>query len=306
MPLRPLIALLGPTACGKSALALDLAHGFGLDIVNCDSRQIYREMEIGTAKPGATERAAAPHHLFDLVTPGERFSAGEYARKAAACCETLWNHGRIPLLVGGTGFYYDALTEGLPEETGNPGLQKQLQERLATKGLQQLLDELERLDPAGAASIDRHNSRRVTRALELVLSSGQPLAQAWKRQGALEAEILCISVTIDRGLLHKRIASRVDAMLAAGLAGEARSLLEKYGPDAPGMQTIGYSEWADPQALESEVRESIIIHTRQYAKRQETWFRKRPGGKQHDLEHSETKIIIDNLIRTFLGNQNGG
>ncbi|HNW35675.1 MAG TPA: tRNA (adenosine(37)-N6)-dimethylallyltransferase MiaA, partial [Candidatus Ozemobacteraceae bacterium] len=274
MPFRPLIAVLGPTACGKSALALDLARGFGFDIVNCDSRQVYREMEIGTAKPDAAERAAVPHHLFDLVSPDERFSAGEYARKATTCCEALWKQGRVPLLVGGTGFYYDALTEGLPEGTGDFALQNQLQERLATEGLLQLLDELERLDPAGAASIDRHNSRRVTRALELVLSSGQPLAEARKRQGALEADILCIPVTIDRGLLHESIAGRVDMMLAAGLAGEARSLLEKYGPEAPGMQTIGYSEWAAPGLPESEVRESIIIHTRRYAKRQETWFRK--------------------------------
>ncbi|HEY9071735.1 MAG TPA: tRNA (adenosine(37)-N6)-dimethylallyltransferase MiaA, partial [Candidatus Ozemobacteraceae bacterium] len=171
MPRRPLIALLGPTACGKSALALDLARRFGLEIVNCDSRQIYREMEIGTAKPGPAERAAVPHHLFDLVTPDRRFSAGDYLREATACCERLWARGAVPLITGGTGFYYDALTGGLPRATGDPGLQFRLQERLETEGLASLVEELGRLDPAGAAAIDRQNPRRVLRALELVLAT---------------------------------------------------------------------------------------------------------------------------------------
>lgn len=301
MPARPLIAVLGPTACGKSALALELARRFGLEIVNCDSRQIYREMEIGTAKPGPDERAAVPHHLFDLVGPDERFSAGEYARQATACCESLWTAGKVPLLVGGTGFYYDALTEGLPVETGDPALQLHLQDRLESEGLQALLDELDRLDPAGAASIDRRNPRRVLRALELVLTGGRPLADLWKRHGAIRATALPILVTVGRESLHERIARRVDKMLAAGLAGEARSLLARFGSDAPGLKSIGYAEWAEPHADETSIREAIIAHTRQYAKRQETWFRKRPGGVMHDLGRRETSADIVKQAEAFLG-----
>lgn len=301
MPPRPLIAVLGPTACGKSALALDLARRFGLEIVNCDSRQIYRGMEIGTAKPGQDERAAVPHHLFDLVGPGERFSAGQYARQATACCESLWAADKVPLLVGGTGFYYDALTEGLPEEPGDLDLQASLQYRLETEGLQTLLDELDRLDPAGAASIDRKNPRRVLRALELVLAGGRPLADLRKRHGAVRATAFPILVTIDRESLHNRIACRVDAMIAAGLAREARSLIATFGSDAPGLKSIGYSEWADSHADEATVREAIIAHTRQYAKRQETWFRKRPGGIMHDLGRRETVANIVKQVEAFLG-----
>ncbi|MBP7634869.1 tRNA (adenosine(37)-N6)-dimethylallyltransferase MiaA [Candidatus Ozemobacteraceae bacterium] len=301
MPPRPLIAVLGPTACGKSALALDLARRFGFEIVNCDSRQIYREMEIGTAKPGPGERAVVPHHLFDLVGPDERFSAGEYARQATACCESLWTAGKTPLLVGGTGFYYDALTEGLPDESGDPALQLQLQDRLETVGLQSLLDELDRLDPAGAASIDRRNPRRVVRALELVLAGGRTLADVRKRHGAIRATPFPILVTAGRETLHERIARRVDAMLAAGLADEARSLIARFGSDAPGLKSIGYAEWADPHAGEEAIREAIVAHTRQYAKRQETWFRKRPGGVMHDLGRRETTEDIIKQTEAFLG-----
>lgn len=300
---RPLIAVLGPTACGKSALALDLARTFGFEILNCDSRQIYREMEIGTAKPGPEERATVPHHLFDLASPDERFSAGEFARQAALCCEALWADGKVPLLVGGTGFYYDALIEGLPEESGRIDIQEQLQQRLETGGIQQLLDELDRLDPVGAAAIDRRNPRRVIRALELVLASGCTLAHARKRHGALRANLLHLLVTVDREILHERIAGRVDRMIAAGLAGEARSLIDRYGIDAPGLKSIGYAEWGDPGADESSVREAIIAHTRQYAKRQETWFRKRPGGTIHDLGQPETFANIFKHVSTFLGNE---
>lgn len=303
MPRRPLIAILGPTACGKSAIALDLARTFGFDIINCDSRQIYRGMEIGTAKPGPEERAAIPHHLFDLVNPDERFSAGEFARQAGLCCESLWTAGKVPLLVGGTGFYYDALTEGLPEETGSPVLQLQLHQRLESEGIQQLLDELDRLDPAGGAAIDRRNPRRVVRALELILASGLPLAEARRRQGALHADFLHILVTIDRETLHERIGGRVDGMIAAGLATEARSLIDRYGIDAPGLKSIGYAEWGDPGADEGSIRDAIIAHTRQYAKRQETWFRKRPGGNFHDLGQRETSANIFKQVATFLGNE---
>lgn len=278
---RPrLIALLGPTASGKSSLALPLARDLGLEIVNCDSRQVYREMDIGTAKPTTDERRAVPHHLLDLVSPAEPFSAGDYLRAARPCLEELWRAGRVPLLVGGTGFYFDALQHGLPEVATDDGSQERWQARLDAEGLPALVDELRRRDPEGAARVDLANPRRVQRALAILEATGGSLAAAHRRTGGLEAEFLVLVGTRPRQDLWERIRQRVGEMVAGGLADEARRLLAVYGRSAPGLRAIGYAEW-EPflrGAVDAdEVVRQIVIHTRQYAKRQETWFRKRPG-----------------------------
>ncbi|HNV69314.1 MAG TPA: tRNA dimethylallyltransferase, partial [Candidatus Ozemobacteraceae bacterium] len=148
---RRLVAVLGPTAGGKSALALLLARRLGCEIINCDSRQIYRGMDIGTAKPTPNERREIPHHLFDLVEPTQEYSAGAYSRAARRCIEDLWRLGRRPLVVGGTGFYFQALMDGVPSAPADTGLRERILERLHDEGLQVLVDELRRLDPVGAA-----------------------------------------------------------------------------------------------------------------------------------------------------------
>ncbi|NLI76192.1 MAG: tRNA (adenosine(37)-N6)-dimethylallyltransferase MiaA [Candidatus Riflebacteria bacterium] len=278
---RPrLVALLGPTASGKSSLALQLARDLGLEIVNCDSRQVYREMDIGTAKATPAERSAVPHHLLDLVSPAEPFSAGDYLRAARPCLENLWRAGRVPLLVGGTGFYFDALQHGLPEVPADEGGQERWQARLDAEGLPALVDELRRRDPEGAARIDLANPRRVLRALAIIEATGGPLAAAHRRTGAVDAEFLVLVGTRPRQDLWERIRHRVGEMVAAGLPDEAKRLLAAYGPSAPGLRAIGYAEWEPfvQGAIDAdEVVRQIVIHTRQYAKRQETWFRKRPG-----------------------------
>ncbi len=278
---RPrLVALLGPTASGKSGLALELAAALGLEIVNCDSRQIYRGMEVGTAKPTPVERARVPHHLLDLVDPDEPFSAGDYLRVARPCLEGLWQAGRTPLLVGGTGFYFEALLHGLPDlPAPGPG-PSPWQGMLEAEGLPALVAELQRRDPDAAGQVDLANPRRVIRALEIVAATGRPLAESRRRAGGIEADRLVIVGTRPRHDLWERIRSRTEAMCAAGLRAEAERLFAAFPADAPGLRSIGYAEWVpclEGRVGEDEVKRQIVIHTRQYAKRQETWFRKRPG-----------------------------
>ncbi|RCK80862.1 MAG: tRNA dimethylallyltransferase [Candidatus Ozemobacter sibiricus] len=299
----PLIALLGPTASGKSSLALELAAALGLEIVNCDSRQIYRGMEIGTAKPTPAERARVPHHLLDLVEPDQPFSAGDYRRAARACLEGLWRAGRIPLVVGGTGFYFEALVHGLPELPAPASGPSRWNDLLATQGLPALVAELRRRDPDAASQVDLANPRRVVRALEIVEATGRPLAESRRRVGGLEADLLVIVGSRPRHDLWERIRARTEAMCAAGLRAEAEWLFATYPPDAPGLQTIGYAEWRPymaGQVGEDAVKREIIVHSRQYAKRQETWFRKRPGAPLRDFSDPGLLARLREEVASFL------
>lgn len=300
---RPLIAILGPTAVGKSDLAVDLCRRFGGDLLNADSRQVYREMEIGTAKPTAAERAVVPHRLFDLVTPDQAFSAGDYERLGRQELEQTWNAGRIPVLCGGTGFYYDALVHGLPETHADPELRVSLDDRFQQDGLPGLIDELRRLDPAGAETIDLANPRRVIRALEIILTSGKPLHEARSGRSQIQAALFPIVVTIPRDRLAERISQRVAAMISRGLQFEVEALIKRYGWDAPGLQTIGYREWKpffEGVASIEQVAEEISLRTRQYAKRQETWFRRRPGCPVRDISCAEQVAGILKDVERFL------
>lgn len=287
---RPLIAILGPTAVGKSDLAVEICRRFDGDLFNADSRQVYREMEIGTAKPSPAERALVPHRLFDLVTPDQAFSAGDYERLGRQELEQTWKSGRIPVLCGGTGFYFEALVHGLPETHVDPELRVSLEERFHQEGLPGLIDELRRLDPVGAETIDLVNPRRVIRALEIVLLSGKTLHEARSGRNPLVADLFPIVGTIPREQLAERISRRVAAMISRGLQAEVETLIKRYGWIAPGMQTIGYSEWKpffEGSATANQVAEEISLRTRQYAKRQETWFRRRPGCPVRDISSAE-------------------
>ena len=301
---RPkLVALLGPTACGKSSIALRLATELDMEIVNCDSRQIYREMEIGTAKPSAADRALVPHHLLDLVSPAEVFSAGDFLKVAAQCLNKLWISGKRTLLVGGTGFYFDALQNGLPAIHTDPEVKKMLEIRIQTGGLDALVEELRRIDPTALKRLDLANPRRVIRALEIVLSSGGTLDSARRREGVLNAEIKTFFVGIPRPSLWERIRTRVAKMVEAGLQAEVTLLAKKYGSSAPGLQSIGYSEWLStaPDKIDPErIAGDIVVHTRQYAKRQETWFRKRPGTPMITLDCLDSYDRIRAEISDFL------
>jgi tRNA dimethylallyltransferase len=276
---RPfLIAILGPTATGKSSLALRLAEEFDGEIVNCDSRQIYRDMLIGTAAPTDAERDRVPHHLFGRISPETLFSAGDYQPLARDCLHDILKRGRTPIFVGGTGFYFAALTEGLHQVPVDEEVRNRVEDRLHSGGLPGLLDELRRLDPAALTIIDTKNPRRVARALEIVTITGKPLAHTLQDRNPLNARVLAFRIDVSRPLLHARIDARVDEMIRLGLENEVRELEVTYGFAAPGLQTIGYSEWQSCFAGSQTREETAFLikqHTRQYAKRQETWFARR-------------------------------
>jgi tRNA dimethylallyltransferase len=280
----PAVLLMGPTASGKSAIALELAQSLPVEIVSVDSAQVYRGMDIGTAKPDATTRARVSHHLIDLIEPDQSYSAARFRADALAAMAHIRARGHIPLLVGGTMLYFKALREGLSSLPQADALVRgDLDDRAAAAGWPALHAELARVDPATAARLDPNDSQRIQRALEVYRLSGVPLSTL---QGARDAgdvsdaeDFLAIAlVPSDRAELHRRIAMRFDAMLAQGLMDELQTLRQRYRLTAsmPSMRCVGYRQaW---QVLEGEqtpasLRERGIAATRQLAKRQLTWLR---------------------------------
>lgn len=300
---KPLIAVLGATATGKSALALELAQKFDGEIINCDSRQVYKFASIGTAKPAPAQLKLASHHLYDIVEPDTQFNADEYLKLACEKIRQIWAKDRLPILTGGTGFYFSALQQGLGATGKDPELTARLQSEHASLGNEAMEKKLLELDPCAAEMVDMNNPRRVLRALEILILSQQPLAFNKPQPPLPEAIFHPVVVTRPRKLLHELIAKRVELMLEMGLETEVKSLFTRYGVDAPGLQTIGYSEWRgffDGSKTLEQVTEEIIIHTRQYARRQEIWFRKRPGTPMIDLStasaHADIIAGIENLL----------
>jgi tRNA dimethylallyltransferase len=284
-----LVVLYGPTASGKTALAIALAQALGSAILCADSRQVYREMDIGTAKPTKAEQAAAQHWGLDLVAPDTRLSAPAFAEYALARLPHYFAQNRIQIACGGTGFYLKALCEGLdaiPES--DPVVRAELSARLSQEGLPALVAQLQAVDPALAARIDLHNPRRVQRALEVFLTTGRPLSE-WQQGATAQPRpfrCLYLSPRWPREVLHARIAARVDQMLVAGLVAEVAQLMARYGADCPGLQAIGYAETVahlqGKLAAEALVPQ-IVAHTRQYAKRQVTWLRQLPAVHLLDM-----------------------
>lgn len=284
-PASPIVAFLtGPTAVGKSAVALGCAEERNWEIVSVDSRQVYRRLAVGTAKPSASDQARVRHHLLDLLEPTEAASAGWFRERFAGVAADLAAREVRGLAVGGTGLYWEACTRGLHELPAPvPALRAELEEVAAREGVAALHAQLAALDPAGARGVDPANRHRVIRALELVRLSGQPLASlyAGARAGAAPASgpPLAIVLLRPRGELHARIEARCRAMVEAGLLGEIRALLDAGTPaDAPGLRTVGYREFL-PHLLDGAPLEAcmarFVVATRQYARRQETWFRHR-------------------------------
>lgn len=301
--MRPVVAVLGPTASGKSGLAMRLAREFNGVILNCDSRQIYCGMNIGTAKPAAAEMSLIEHRLYDLVDPDQSFSAGDYKDLAAAAIKEVWQQHKTAILTGGTGFYYAAIAEGLPPAGSDADIAAALQRELANEGLAALQSRLERLDPEAFSSIDINNPRRVMRALEIIMITGRPFSLNCPVPALPEAVFLPLVVTRPREHLHSRIEIRVKEMFDLGLKNEVESLFTRFGNTAPGLDSIGYAEWRDFFAgsrSEKDVFAKIVINSRQYAKRQETWFRKRPGVPLTDLEQPDSEIKIFEKVAEFL------
>ena len=267
--------LVGPTAVGKTAVAVALAAHWPLEVISADSRQVYRRLDIGTAKPTRKERARVPHHGVDLVEPGERYSAGHFARGAVKWLEEIRARARFPVVVGGTGLYVRALSEGLFSEPPlDPGKRRSLDAWTARLEPIELLRWASRLDPGFRGG----GRQRAARAIEVALLSGRPLSywqQAARARGALDPWYIVL--TVPRPVLHQRIARRAEEMVRRGLIEEVAAVLaEGHDPHAPGFDGIGIREaveYLHGQRPRESVADAIAIGTRQYAKRQQTWFR---------------------------------
>ena len=278
----PAVLLLGPTASGKSALALALAERFDVEIVSVDSAQIYRGMDIGTAKPDAATRERVTHHLIDIVDPTEAYSAARFRADALAAAGEIRARGRVPLFVGGTMLYFKALIEGLSAlPRAEPEVRARIDARAAVEGWPALHASLAEVDPAAAARLDPADAQRIQRALEVFEITGKPLSalQGARETGdALGPAMPVAIVPPDRAALHAVIAERFDAMLAAGLVDELRKLRVRHAlaPGLPSMRCVGYRQaW---EFLEGDIdaaglRAKGIAATRQLAKRQFTWLR---------------------------------
>ena len=272
---------MGPTGSGKSALSLALAERFGGEIVSVDSAQVYRGLDIGSAKPDAATRARVPHHLIDVIDPTEAYSAARFTRDALASVEAIRGRGRVPILVGGTMLYFKALAEGLSALPGaDSALRAKLDARAEREGWPALHAELARVDPATASRLEPGDAQRIQRALEVWQLAGVPLSslQGHRRVEALGATLRLALLPSERPRLHDAIAHRFDVMLAAGLIEELRGLRERYAlaPELPSMRCIGYRQaWAylDGEIDAATLRSRALAATRQLAKRQFTWLR---------------------------------
>ena len=277
-----LVVVLGPTASGKTALSLALAERFLGEVVNCDSVALYREFEIGTAKPTASERARVRHHLLDIADPMDFITAGQYARLAREALAEIKSRGRLPVVVGGTGLYLRALLEGLfPGPQRSEELRERLRDRAERKGPQYLHGMLRHLDAQAAANIHANDIPKLIRAIEVCLSSRQKMTEMWKqgRDPLTGFRVLRLGLNPNRDTLYARINQRAQQMFDAGLVEETRHLLAKYGDGARPLSTLGYKQAV--QLLRGEIDLKTALQTaqqahRNYAKRQMTWFRREP------------------------------
>jgi len=301
-----IIIICGPTAIGKTTVAIDLAQDFEGQIIGADSMQVYKYMDIGTAKPTAEEQGRVLHHMVDIVEPDEPFDAAQYAEWARAKIIALDQQKITPFVVGGTGLYIKALVYGLfDEKASDPKVRARLKAEAEARGIEYLYERLSRMDPATAARLHPNDSYRILRALEVVATTGQAISVHHQKHGFLEQpfEILKIGLNIDRTLLYERINRRVDAMIAAGFLQEVKDLLARgYSADLKSMQSIGYRhmvDFIDGRFSWAECVRTLKRDHRRYAKRQLTWF-----GADPEIIWKEPGQVqeIQLLIEGFRGN----
>ncbi len=316
----PLVAIVGPTGAGKSELGLHVARTFPAEIVNCDSLQVYRHFDIGTAKPPPEERAAVPHHLIDVAEPGEVFTAGDYARRARRALAEIAGRGRLPVLVGGTGLYLRALLGGL---FAGPGRDEAMRTRLAAReqrrqgSLHRLLG---RFDAAAALRIHPNDIRKLVRALEVCLLTRRPLSalQAGGTRPLAGFAALTIGLNPPRGELYRRLDARCRAMFERGLVGEVRRILDLgWDPESKPFQSLGYRHALEHLRGQLTLDQALALaerDTRRYAKRQWTWFHREPGvvwldgfGGEAEIQASARAILYRFLtgFSDFVSNSGG-
>ncbi|MGE5074027.1 MAG: tRNA (adenosine(37)-N6)-dimethylallyltransferase MiaA [Anaerolineae bacterium] len=299
----PLVLLVGPTGVGKTDVAIQLAKDLNGEIVSADSRLFYRGMDIGTAKPTVAERAGIPHHLIDIVNPDESLSLAVFQRMAQDAIKKIQQRSKLALLVGGTGQYVRAVTEGWlpPEVKPDERLRAELSRLNEQHGAAWLHERLSLLDPQAAGTIDPRNARRTIRALEVIFWTGKRFSEQ-RRSGGPPYRLVTVGLTRARPELYARIDARIEAMFAAGLLGEVRGLLERgYGPDLPAMSAIGYrecirvlqGEWTIEQA-KAQMRRA----TRMYVRRQANWFKESdPNIRWFEAGSPDTEPAIASAIR---------
>lgn len=301
------IVICGPTGIGKTELSLTLAEEFNGCIVSADSMQIYRHMNIGTAKPDAWDRSRVPHYMMDICDPDEPFDAARFSMEGRRAVDEIRGLQKIPFVVGGTGFYIRALLHGLFDALpGDPNITRQLEAASEIHGIQALHDRLAVCDPEAVARIHPNDTYRIIRALAVFETTGLPASEVQKAHGFKDSpfEVLSIYLNMDRAVLYERINQRVDAMIAVGLLEEVRQLLAMgYGAHLRPMQAIGYRHMTDFIEGRAGWEDTVYLlkrDTRRFAKRQLTWFRKEPGMI---WASPEEKPALSALIRRFLNSQ---
>lgn len=307
MNTRPkVIAIMGPTASGKTAAALEIARHIPSEIISVDSALVFREMDIGTAKPSAAELASAPHHLINIIDPREAYSVAQFLTDTKRLVEDIHARGKLPLLVGGTMMYFKALVNGLDDlPAANPAIRAELDAEAARDGTPALHTRLAALDPITAARLKPNDTQRVQRALEIIALTGQAMSSLLALQPKSEMPFDMLSLSLepsDRAVLHQRIARRFDIMLEQGFLDEVRALRQRgdLNPDMTSMRCVGYRQaWEHLDGIIDypELRERGIIATRQLAKRQLTWLRSIPERMVIDcLGQNPTAAILEQAI----------
>jgi len=301
-PESPLVVILGPTAVGKTEVAIELAERLDGEIISVDSRLFYRGMDIGTAKPSHTERRRAVHHLVDVADPDQPWSLSKFQTEAQMCVADIQQRGRLPLLVGGTGQYIRAVVEGWlpPDQPADNRLREALESWAGEIGRFELHHKLAILDPDAASVIDPTNLRRTVRALEVIFSSGLRFSEQRRRRGSIYS-VLQIGLTRPRPELYARIDARIEAMVATGLLEEARQLMNKgYPATLPGLSAIGYREMIEVLESRTSLEEAIVLmkrKTREYVRRQANWFKlEDPNIHWFDVGHASIETILEFIL----------
>ncbi|UCH50634.1 MAG: tRNA (adenosine(37)-N6)-dimethylallyltransferase MiaA [Chloroflexota bacterium] len=303
--MKCLVAVIGPTAVGKSQLALNLAQDFDGEIVNADSRQVYRHMDVGTAKPSNAELSLVKHHLIDIINPDESFSLAIYQKLALETIENIQQRHKLPLLVGGSGLYVWSVIEGwqIPPVAPDTEFRHSLEMKAKKEGGYALYQELQKADPVAATKIMPTNLRRIIRALEIRQATGQPVSQLWQKKPP-PYPILIIGLTMQRDNLYRRIDSRVDKMIKQGLMEEVKALTAKsYGPDLPSMSGIGYKQinmFIQGKINLTTATQQIKNETHRFARHQYAWFHLNDVRIHWLNEYDDIQEEAHNLVTSFL------